>query len=134
MTNLTLDVDLEGAFFHRDPGKTFRANVKDMLDELARWMEAEVKGEIEGHAGDMPDWTGWSRDHTVGRTSSISGRRWGTWARVSANTAGMSATDAIRTKAAAATIERRWHPYRQVKSAVYRARPILSANLTKGLE
>jgi len=134
MTSVTSDVKLEGDFFRRDPGKTFRANVRDMLDELAEWMEAEVKGQIEGHAGEMPDYTGWSAAQTVGRTTSQSGKRWGTWARVSAFTGGMGATDAIRTKAAASTIERRWHPYRQVKSAVYRARPLITANLTEGLE
>lgn len=127
-------VVLEGNFFKRDPGKTLRMNVRDMLDELAAWMEGEVGGAIASHAGDMPAYTGWTVRNTVGRTVSYSGKRWGTWAVVSANTDGMSREDAIRTKAAAATIERRWHPYRQVKSAVYRARPLLTANLTEGLE
>jgi hypothetical protein len=131
---VTTKIELEGNFFKRDPGKTFRANVRDMLDELAAWMEAEVRDEITAHAGQMPGYSGWSWAHTVGRTSSNSGKRWGTWAVVSANTAGMSAKDAIRTKAAAATIERRWHPYRRVKSAIYRARPLITANLTEGLE
>ncbi len=131
---VTTRVQLEGNFFKRDPGKTFRANVRDMLDELAAWMESEVKGTIEANAGSMPRWSGWSRDHTVGRTESLSGRDWGTWAVVSANTSGMDARDAIRTKAAAATIERRWHPYRRVKQGIYRSRPIITANLTEGLE
>lgn len=134
MTDVTAKVELSGDFFKRDPGKTFSANVRDMLDELSDWMEGEVQSEIAGHAGEMPGYSGWSRDRTVGRTSSTGGKRWGTWAVVSANTAGMSAQDAIRTKAAAATIERRWHPYRRVKSAVYRARPLITANLTKGIE
>jgi autotransporter-associated beta strand protein len=69
-----------------------------------------------------------------GEVYNLGGGRWGTWAVVSANTAGMSAKDAIRTKAAAATIERRWHPFRNVKGAVYRARPLLTADLTKGLD
>ena len=131
---VTTKITLDGNFFRRNPGKTFRQNVKDMLDELASWMESEVRGGIEGHAGSMPNYTGWSADRVRGRTESIVGKRWGTWAVVSSNTAGMSARDAIRTKAAAAGIERRWHPYRQVKSAVYRARPIIAADLTKGLD
>lgn len=129
-----LTVDFEGNFFRRDPGKTFRANVRDMLDDLAEWMEAEVESQVRGHASAMPAWTGWSADHVLGRTTSVSGRRWGTWARVSSFTGGLERTDAIRTKAAAATIERRWHPFRQVKSAIYRARPLITANLTEGLE
>lgn len=134
MTDVTYRVQLEGNFFKRDPGKTLRQNVRDMNDALAAWMEGEVQGLIAGHASSMPAYSGWSRDHTVGRTESYSGKRWGLWVVVSANTEGMSRSDAIRTKAAAATIERRWHPYRTVKGAVYRARPILTANLTKGLE
>ena len=133
--SVTSKVQLEGDFFKRDPGKTFRANVRDMLDELASWMEAEVRSDIASHAGSMPGYTGWSHGHTIGYTTSAkTGKRWGTWAAVGAVTAGMSAKDAIRTKAAAATIERRWHPYRNVKSGVYRSRPIITANLTEGLE
>jgi hypothetical protein len=132
--SVTTKVELSGNFFRRDPGKTFRQNVRAMLDDLAEEMEAAVKGEIAGRAGSMPGYTGWTHDHTVGRTESQSGKRWGTWAVVSANTNTMGASDAIRTKAAAATIERRWHPYRQVKSAVYRSRALIRANLAEGLE
>ena len=131
---VTTKVTLDGNFFRHNPGKTFRQNVKDMLDELAPWMQSEVRGVIEAHAGSMPFYTGWSEERVEGRTHSNAGKRWGTWAVVSSNTAGMSARDAIRTKAAAAGIERRWHPYRLVKSAVYRARPIIAADLSKGLE
>jgi len=134
MVAVTTKVELSGNFFRRDPGKTFRANVRDMLDDLAGWMEEEVQAQIAGHAGSMPHYTGHSRNQIVGRTESVSGRRWGTWAVVSASTAGMSKNDAIRTKAAAAGIEKRWHPFRNVKSGVYRSRAIIRANLTKGLE
>jgi len=134
MVDVTTQITLEGNFFVRSPGKTLRMNVRDMNDGLASWMEAEVKSGIAAHAGEMRHWTGWSRDHVVGRTSSTAGKRWGTWAVVSANTAGMSRADAIRTKAAAATIEKRWHPFRAVKSGVYRSRPLITANLTKHLE
>ncbi len=131
--NVTARVTLDGAFFTRDPGKTLRANVRDMLEGLAAEMEREVKGIIAGAAGSMPGYTGWSYEHTIGRVESYSGKQWGTWAVVSANTEGMSKADAIRTKAAAATIERRFHPYRRVKGGVYRLRPVLQANLTKGM-
>jgi hypothetical protein len=133
--SVTTKVELSGDFFRRQPGKTLRMNVRDMLDALSGWMEGEVRSQIESHAGEMPGWTGWSRDHTIGYTTSAkTGKRWGQWAAVGAVTAGMSRGDAIRTKAAAASIERRWHPYRKVKSAVYRARPIIQANLAKNLE
>jgi hypothetical protein len=134
-TRTTATVILEGPFFTKDPGKTLRRNVMDMLDKLAAAMEEEVRRQVEGHAGAMPHYTGWSRDHTIGYTTSgRTGRRWTTWAAVGAVTAGMSKKDAIRTKAAAVTIEQRWHPYRSVKAGVYRSRPILTADLAKGLE
>lgn len=132
--NVQTKVTLEGDFFRRDPGKTLRQNVRDMLDLLAEWMERDVRSEIAGHAGSMPRYSGWSWAHTRGRTVSESGKRWGTWARVSAYTGDLGAKDAIRTKAAAATIERRWHPYRAVRRDIYRMRPLLAADLTKGLE
>jgi len=133
--SVTTKVTLEGDFFKRDPGKTLRANIRDMLDALARWMEAEVRAEIAARQGQMPGWTGWSFRQTKGYTTSgKTGKRWQTWAAVGAVTTGMSKRDAVRTKAAAASIERRFHPYRRVKSGVYRARPIVSANLTKGIE
>lgn len=133
-TRVTTKIDLSGNFFTRNPGKTLRQNVRDMNDALADWMETEVKNAIAGNAGQMPNWTGWSRDHIRGRTVSRVGKRWGTWAVVSAYTEGMTKADAIRTKAAAASIERRWHPFRRVKSGVYRSRPLITANLSKNLE
>jgi hypothetical protein len=134
VTILTADVTLSGPFFTKDPGKTIRANVRDLMDQLAEQMEGDVRNAISANAGSMPAYTGWSRDHTVGRVHSVSGKRWGTWARVSALTEGMGKADAIRTKAAAASIERRWHPYRKAKSNVYRARALITADLTKGLD
>jgi hypothetical protein len=131
-TRTTAKVTLEGPFFRKDPGKTFRGNVRDMMDNLAVEMEREVRRQTDAHAGQMPNWTGWSADHVHGFTEwNID---WGTWAAVQAYTKGMSVKDAKRTKAAAATIERRWHPYRSVKSGIYRSRALITADLAKGLE
>lgn len=132
---LTSKVTLEGDFFRRDPRKTVRQNIRDMLDELAAWMEQTVEGEIRGRAGSMPYYTGWTADTVTGYTTSTkTGKRWQLHAAVAALTTGMSAKDAIRTKAAGATIERRFHPFRRVKAGVYRARPLINANLTEGLD
>lgn len=132
MTELT--VSLEGPFFTYDPGKTLYHNIGDMLDAIADELEADVRAEIASHEGSMPFYTGWSADHVVGyRTSPKTGKHWAVWAAVASLTSGMSRTDAIRTKAAAAGIERRFHPYRHAKDAVYRSRALLSADLAKGL-
>lgn len=135
MTAVTATVELSGDFFKRDPGKTFYANLGDMLDKLGDELEQMVQAEIEGHAGEMQFYTGWTTQHAIGyRTSPKTGKHWSTWVAVGEVTAGMSRAQAIRTKAAAAGIERRWHPYRHAKDAVYRARAVVTANLTKGLE
>lgn len=123
----------EGPFFERDVRKTVRANIGDMLERAAAAMEAQVRGEIASHAGGMPGYSGWSWAHTKGYTTSpYTGRHWGLWAAVNAVSAGMSTPDAIRTKAAAATIERRWHPYRNVARSGRQAMKTL--DLTKGLD
>jgi len=127
-------VELSGPFFTRDPRQTVRQNIRRMMDALAAEMEGGVRTGMEAASGSMPAWTGWTRDHVVGRTSSLSGRRWGLTAVVSANTAGMDRTGAIRTKAAAASIERRFHPFRRTTQRANRARAVLAANLTAGIE
>lgn len=132
VVKLTSSFEVSGPFFRKDVRKTVRENIADMLDAAHQAMEADVKASITAHAGSMPRYSGWSWAHTIGRRESLTGKRWGLWAVVSANTGGMDARDAIRTKAAAATIERRWHPYRTATRAARRA--IKSLDLTKGLE
>ena len=129
----TLKVELDGNFFKRDPKKTVRGNIRDMLDKLAIEMEGEVRRQTESHAGQMPYSTGWTADHVKGFVT-WGGNRWQFWAAVQAYTQGMDARDAIRTKAAAASVERRFHPYRSVKGGIYRSKAIFTANLTEGLE
>jgi hypothetical protein len=133
--SLTVRIEAHGPFFTKSPGKTLRGNLMDMLDEMAEFMEDEVDAAIQSHRDGMPLWTGWTLAKNVGYTTSKkTGRRWTTYAAVGTVTAGMGRDDAIRTKAAAASIERRWHPWRNLKSGLYRARPLLTADLAKGLE
>lgn len=131
---LTTRMDFSGPFFTRDPALTVRENIRGMLERLAEEMEKDVQGQIEARAGSMPAYTGWSRNRVVGRTASLKGRRWWLHAVVSANTAGMDKPTAIRTKAAAATIERRWHPFRRTSFRVRHSRAVIGADLTKGLD
>ena len=125
-------LDLTGPFFERDPGKTVRGNIRKMMQGLADEGEKAVREQIESHT--YPRGTGWTRDHAVGRVESLSGKSWFLTAVISANTNQMSPEDAIRTKAAAASVERRYHPFRRGASALRRSKAVLNANLTKGLE
>lgn len=127
-------VDFSGPFFERDPQKTIRDNIGDLMDALALEAERDVVGQIQSKAGAMPRYTGWTASHVRGRTSSIAGKRWALNMVVSMDTRGMGAQRAIRTQAAAASIERRWHPFRRTASAVRRSRAVIYANLTEGLE
>lgn len=132
---ITARVDFTGGFFTKDPGKTIRGNIRrHLMPSLAAEMERDVRMQIQAHAGSMPQYTGHTRNRVIGRTESLAGKGWGLTAVVSANTAGMGRTEAIRTKAAAAGIERRWHPFRRTTSAVRRSRAAISAHLTRGLE
>lgn len=128
-------VELSGPFFTKDPGKTVRANIVDFLDRLAEYGEGRIRKAIAGKAGKMPNYTGWTHDHVVGRTRAElarGGKRWVSVAVVSANTDGMTRKDAIRTKAAGASIEARWRPFKSAAFAMgAKARTV---DLTKGLE
>lgn len=134
MTRPSFKIEFRGGFFERDPRKTFRQNVMDMMDGVAREGEDTVRKAIQARAGSMPRSKGWTAAHVKGRTRSLSGRKWQVTAVISANTAGMSRRDAMRTKAAAASVERRFHPFRRAAAAMRRSRAVMSANLTKGIE
>lgn len=127
-------VSLEGAFFTHDPYKTFEGNVTDALEQLAEWGEAEVRTQIESHSGQMKHYTGFSARRVRGRVASTSGKPWHRHAVVSAFTGDLGAKEAIRTKASSASIERRWRPYGRVARGARLVRPVLTANLVRGLE
>ena len=128
MVDVTTRISFSGPFFSKDPRKTVRSNIRDMLDGVADAMEQDVKGQIQGRS--MPHSIGWTLDHIRGRTESLSGKRWALSAVVSADSSGMDRRMAIRTKAAAASIERRWHPFRRTSRALRLAK----ADLARGLE
>ena len=128
-------VDLSGPFFERNPKATVQKNVMDFLDKLAEYGQARVQKAIEGKRGKMPYSKGWTRDHVVGRTRAElarGGKRWVTTAVVSANTDGMTRKDAIRTLAAASSIEGRWRPFKSAAFAM--AAKSRGVDLTRGLE
>ena len=106
-----------------------------MLDKLAEWMEEAARAGVAAGAGSMPGYTGYTRAHIKGYTiSGKTGKKWKSWAAVGLPTEGMDKAQAIRTKAAGAIIEHRFHPFRRVKSGIYASRPIIQANLSRGLE
>lgn len=145
MTDIAVTgVTLEGPFFTKDPGKTLRGNVRDLMDALAESGEHDVEGVVDAHITPHP----W---YERGRTESLAGKQWDDWARISPDTRGMSAAEAVRTMAILAGrhngtgtdgrdrgttkgVEPQWHPYGNARRNIFRARALLTADLTRGLE
>jgi hypothetical protein len=132
-------VDFRGPFFQRDPNKTFRANIRDMMDKLSEEAERDVRLQLEVGQGSRLPLGGGVRPgrvsaHVVGRTKSLAGKRWQVTAHVSVRPpAGATRPQAIKLMAAASLLESRLHPFRRTAGRVRRARAVISANLTKGL-
>ena len=133
-------VELSGDFFTRDPGATLRHNVADMMDALADWMDEEAR------AGMAVSGSREALAHTRGYSTSVrTSKHWRVSAAANIVNEGMEPKEAIRvmakvygrTKGKHGTtvgIEKRYHPFRRVRSGVYRSRPIIQANLAKGIE
>jgi hypothetical protein len=134
MARRELQITLEGPFFQRPPGRTFRENIRTFMDRVAEVAQAEVQQRL-GTGGREGAST---RPHVVGRTRSLSGRRWACTARVSVSTRGLDRAAAIRRQAIAAGrhtavtaggrnigttlgAEGRTHAFRDSKTAVLRA-------------
>jgi hypothetical protein len=129
-------IDMSGPFFTKDPKKTFRQNVRDMMDQLAEAGESDVKAQLQAGAGSRavishgvsPDRVS---EHVVGRTKSISMKRWALTAVVSVNNIGLSRQGGIALMAAASRLESQTHAFRKTAA---RARKVSKMNdLTKGL-
>lgn len=130
-------ISLEGPFFEKDPVKTFRQNVRVLMDNTAELGEADVKAKLrQGEPRRLP-MRGIQPErisgHVIGRTSNLAGKRWAVSAVVSVNKSGSSKRQGTTLMAAAATIERRDHVFRRTTARLRRARKLNQAELLKGL-
>jgi len=101
-------ITFDGPFFEKDPTKTFRQNIRELMDEIAAAGESDVKAQLQQGQGDRyPLGMGLGRVsmHVVGRTKNLSGKRWAVTAIVSPRTAGMSPKQAVKVMAAASYLE-----------------------------
>lgn len=120
-------VELAGPFFEKDPAKTIRANIRDMLEQLARRMEQDVRD----HSPTGP--TGNFREGITGRVASLSGRPWFMSAVVSQQHV-YPWPGGGRAEYRGGKLERKYHMFRRTASRVRSMREVLNAELTKGLE
>ena len=119
-------VNLSGPFFQRDPGKTLYANIGRMLEGLAEEGERLVKSRY-------PVFTGAGQRGVVGRTRSLTGKRWAVSAVVS-QTHVYPWTNGGSKQYRGGKTEARVHMFRDTARALRQSRAVLTANLTAGLE
>jgi hypothetical protein len=130
-------IKMGGPFFRKDPAKTFRQNVRVMMDAIAAEGEKDVKAQLEaGNARRLPIarlGDAHVSDHVVGRTKSLTGRRWAVTALVSANRPGLSRAQSISLRAAASSLETRGHAFRKTKNRIGRTRKTNMSELLKDI-
>lgn len=130
-------IDLSGPFFQKDPAKTFRQNVRVMMDAVAAEGEADVKAQlVVGNADRLPishigDHVS---EHVVGRTRSLRGKRWAVTAVVSVNNSGWTPRQGVALMAAASRVEGQVHAFRKTKNRIGRSRKTNMSELLKGIE
>jgi hypothetical protein len=135
-SRITTTIKMDGPFFRKDPAKTFRQNVRVMMDAVAAEGEADVKAQLAQGAGSRAPISAIGdrvADHAVGRTSAISGKRWAVTAVVSVNNAGWSRAQGISLMAAASRVEGTTHAFRRTTGRLKRARAINTDELLKDI-
>jgi hypothetical protein len=137
-TTFATTIDMTGPFFRTDPARTFRQNVRVMMDAIASEAAADVIAQQQQTEGGRAPIRGVQparvSAHVVGRTSSLAGRRWAVTAKVSVLPRGLSRKQAIALAAAASRVEGETHAFRRTTSRMRRAKAINQAELLKGLQ
>lgn len=121
-----------GAFFEKDPGLTIGENARRLMEAVA----AEGERDAQARIASLPPAgvrTGATRRRIVGRARSHRGKPWRLTAVIGIPNVGMTEDEAIRTYAAMAAIERRYHPMRATSTALRGAAAVNRAELTRGL-
>lgn len=94
-------IEYDGPFFERDPTKTFRKNVRRLMERMATVGEAEVKRRI-AQAPRRTAGPSYSGRFIRGRVKSLAGRPWATTMVVSADVSSLDGPGARRVQAALA--------------------------------
>lgn len=130
-------ISFDGPFFRYDPVKTFRQNVREMMDAVAAEGEKDVVAQLRaGEARRRPVTLNVGRvaDHVRGRTRNLAGKRWAVTAVVSVNNRGWTPAQGMALMAAASRVEGQTHAFRKTKNRIGRSRKTNMAELLKGIE
>jgi hypothetical protein len=129
---------MSGPFFRSDPAKTFRENVRVMMDAIAAEGEKDVQAQLAAGEGGRAPVSLWgdtrTRAHVAGRTKSLAGKRWAVTAVVELRMPGKPPRPkAVSLRAAMAQIEGTSHPFRKTKNRIGRTRKTNMSELLKDI-
>lgn len=127
-----LGIEFSGPFFTKDPAKTFRQNIRAMMDVIAEDGQRDVYARIAAIPPRGVD-TGRTRSNVVGRTKNRAGKRWAVTAVVGVLNEGFTQREAVSLMAGAASIEGRFHPFRRAAADIRRFRRDMEQHLLDGL-
>jgi len=129
----TVSVTLSGPFFTKDPEKTILQNLHTMMEGIAHeGAEAAREGlrTGSGQRAMIRELGDRVADHVIGRTVSLTGKRWAGAAVIQVLNQGYSERQGQSLMAAASYVEGRTAAIRRVTRQISAAK----ADLTKGLE
>lgn len=121
---MKIESQLRGPFFRADPGRRFRENARVSMRQVARDGARRAIALLRAGQGRRRPLSigGRVADHIIGRTASLTGRRWQVTAVVSVNAAGVSGRDRVALYGAAARVERETHAFRDATESIRRIR------------
>lgn len=134
----SVEVDLSGPFFEKNPGETIRQNIERLMGSIAKAGVAEVR---RGFAQNQVSRAPISRlgdrvaDHIIGRTfarPSEGGRRWHASGVIQVYNEGLSDVQSRSLMAAAASIEGRQNVIRKATREI--GQRLRQIDLTEGLD
>lgn len=137
MARAVTTISFDGPFFTADPGKTFRQNVRALMDAIAAEGERDVVAQLRaGEPRRLPvsHDVGRVADYVRGRTTSLAGKRWAVTAVVSLNNHGLSQVQGTALMAAGSLLEARLGAFRKTKNRIGRGRKANMAELLRGIE
>jgi hypothetical protein len=132
-----VSVDIHGPFFRADVEKTLFENIEKMMRGLAEEGAKAARFGLMTGSGSRALVTGTGgrvADRVIGRTRSLSGKRWYAAAVVQVDRSGLSGSDATSLMAAASYVESRTKAISRVSRSIRSSRAVLRANLSEGLE
>jgi len=133
----TTTIKFDGPFFTGDPAKTFRQNIRALMDVVAAEGEADVKAQMAvGASGRAPIRALPAQrvsDYVRGRTVSLTGKRWAVTAVVSVNNSGFSKREGISLMAAASRVEGQTGAFKRTTARLRRVAKQAEAVLLKGI-